>query len=283
MDDSLPRASVIVPARNAEKVVEDCVRSLLELDYPRDRLELIVVDNDSRDGTAEVVRRISDSIRLLHEPRRGASAARNAGIRQARGDVVAFTDADCVVDPAWLRRLVVPLADPQVGIVGGTILARRPANAIALFVERIHDHRNTIESVRPPYVITMCWASRRTVLEELGGFDERFARGEDVELGYRALAAGYRLVHAPEAVIHHRNESTYPALFREAFVNCFHGVLLVRLHGEFMDRYRRSAPRAAGPERRSRRTRYDRVYRGGCKVGRALGRVRFARDRRFAP
>ena len=108
--------------------------------------------------------------------------------------------------------------------MGGTILAADPTNAIERYEERIHDHRQAIEVFKPPYAITMNWASRRAVLEELGGFDERFLRGQDVDLSYRILQSGRTLAFAPDAIVRHHNERTLGGLAREGFTHGFHGV-----------------------------------------------------------
>jgi GT2 family glycosyltransferase len=132
----------------------------------------------------------------------------------ARGEVVAFTDADCVVEPGWLASLVAPLSDESIGIVGGKILAKRPCNPIEEFGERIHDHELAINVYEPPHVITMNWASRVSVLRE-NLFDEKFLRSQDVDLSYRILQQGYEFVFTPAAVVYHRNEKTFSGLKRQ--------------------------------------------------------------------
>lgn len=287
MTAELPTASVVVAVRDGAATIDDCVRSLLDLRYPADRLELLVVDNGSRDGTVAALRPYGDRIALLHETRRGAAAARNAGVRAATGDVVAFTDADCVVDRDWLARLVAPLDDPRVAIAGGTILARSPTNEVERFGEEIHDHRKAIEVYRPPYAITMSWASRREVLRELGGFDERFRRCQDVDLSYRAVQAGYELVFVADAVVHHRNERDLPGLFREGFVHGFHGVRARKRHEDFLRRYAHGrvngrayadVGRRAWDWARGRdvpRSRCEAVFNGAKKAGKVAGSLRF--------
>jgi GT2 family glycosyltransferase len=284
-----PSVSVIVPAYNAEATIDDCVRSLLELRYPADKIELRIVENGSDDGTSDALSRYRDRIVLMHERKRGAGAARNAGIAGTTADVVAFTDADCVVDPQWLEQLVLPLHDPSVAVAGGTISARRSGNEIERFGEEIHDHRRAIEELRPPYAISMNWASRREVLHELGGFDERFMRGQDVDLSYRAIEAGYELAFAEGAVIYHRNEDTLAGLFREGFVHGFHGVHARKRHQGFLLRYghgRGGRPHYAeigsrlldwARGRDPARSRCDAVFNSGKKAGKLIGSIRFGR------
>lgn len=277
----------MIPVLNGEHTIGDCIDSLLELRYPAEKLELLVVDNGSRDGTARVLQNYGDRIVRLEEATRGPGAARNAGLRGARGEVVAFTDADCRVDPDWLMEVVAPLDDPRVGIAGGTIRAIPPAGDIERFGELIHDHRQAIEVFEPPYAITMNWASRRAVLEELGGFDERFRRCEDVDLSYRITQAGYTLAFAPDAVVYHHNEENLAGLFREGFQHGFHGVYALRQHQEFLRRFgharvdgqgyiaigARMLDWARGRDRST--SRCDAVFNSGKKAGKLAGSLRF--------
>ena len=97
-----PDVSVIVPVYNRAKVIRPCLDSILAVDYPVDRLELIVVDNASTDDTPRVLEQYAARIRIIREAKRGPAAARNAGLRVARGEVAAFTDSDCQVEQSWL-------------------------------------------------------------------------------------------------------------------------------------------------------------------------------------
>jgi len=231
---SPPLVSIIVPAYNAETDIDACVQSLLSLDYPRDRYEIIVVDNGSTDDTARILSTYSGELRVVQERTRGPAAARNAGLRNATYDLLAMTDADCLVDPQWLRELVVPLHDDSVAMVGGRILAVQPSTAIERFGEEIHDHEAAITRYVPPYVITMNWASRRSHLESIGYFDERFLRAEDVELSYRFTRAGLTFAYAPAAIVFHHNERTLAGLFREGFDHGAHSRQLDVVHGDWL-------------------------------------------------
>ena len=231
---AVPSVSVVVPAYNSARTVAETIASLLALDYPRELLELIFVNNASSDDTAEILQQHLNRIRVIYEPRRGRSPARNAGLRVARYSVVAFIDADCSADPQWLRQIVTPLENPRVGIVGGRILAARPCNPIEEFGEWLHDHERSICTFQPPYAITPNWASRRSVLLDAGGFDNALARGEDCDLSYRILQAGYGVDYQHSAVVFQRNKANLKELFREGFDDGYHGVQVVKKHRDFV-------------------------------------------------
>ena len=276
MTTALPFVTVVVPAFNAAATIDDCVRSLLELDYPPELHEIVVVDNGSRDGTLAALEPYSSRIVVIGEARRGPSAARNAGIRNARGAIVAFTDADCTVEPDWLRELVVPLDDAAVGIAGGRILVREGANEAELYGETIHDQRASILVWRPPYVIGMNWASRRAVLEEASLFDEDARRVEDVDLSWRIGQAGYSLVYCPDAIVRHRNERTLVGLAREGWQHGFYAVPVLARHARYVAEAREEPPSAADPPpARAQTARYRRAFEGGKRAGRVVGRAWF--------
>jgi GT2 family glycosyltransferase len=279
--------AVIVAAYNAERTIDDCIRSLLALRYPSELLELRVVDNGSHDGTATTLRHYEGQITVLSERERGAGAARNTGLRGSDAEVVAFTDADCVVDPEWLSQLVAPLTDPRVAIAGGTIKALPPASAVERYGELIHDHQRAIEEFEPPYAITMNWASRSDVMRSLGGFDNTFRRGQDVDLSYRAVQAGYRLAFAPGAVVYHRNERNLGGLFREGFMHGFHGVRVGKRHDAFLRGLGQRGGKARGYQQlrtellrwlrgeSDLKSRCDTAFKSGKKAGKLVGSARF--------
>lgn len=229
-----PTVSVVIAAYNAQATLRDCLESLCAMTYAHPPPEILVVDNASTDNTRTIIESYAPRVQYLHEKKRGPAAARNRGIARARGDVIAFTDADCIVTPDWLTRLVEPLCDEKVGIVGGAIRSVAPCNAIELLGERIHDHEKAICFSKPAYVITMNWASPRRELEQLSGFDEKLLRGEDSDLAWRILQTGKQLVYQPKALVFHRNESTWRGLFREGFHHGYHSVFVTRKHKTFL-------------------------------------------------
>ncbi|MDD5556449.1 MAG: glycosyltransferase [bacterium] len=211
--------TVVVPVHNGERTIGDCIRSLLDLRPPPSGCEIVVVDNRSRDGTAEVVRRFP--VRYLRQPRRGAAAARNMGVQEARGAYVAFTDADCLADRDWLDELRGGFTDESVACVGGAIVSPPAFSALERYMAQANpiSQEKTIERDAVPHAITANAMFRRRVFDEVGLFDERFpmAGGEDVDLGWRIHGAGYRMKYVPGARVEHRHKSSARQLFRQHY------------------------------------------------------------------
>jgi len=232
-----PFASIIVPVYNGEETIRDCILSLLDLDYPADKFEIIVIDNQSTDGTTRILQEFVPAIRIFREEIRGPAAARNKGIQRAQGDIQAFIDADCIADRNWLKKIITPLENSCTGLVGGKILASPPVNDIKNFGETLHDHDSAINTFRPPYVMSASSAARRDVLVKIGYFDTDLLRSEDVDLSYRMIQAGLSLVYQPEAVIYHENEKNLYGLFREGMNHGFYTVPLNNKHAKFLESY----------------------------------------------
>jgi GT2 family glycosyltransferase len=215
--ERLDSVSVVVAVRDGEAVLDRCLRALLDQDHPN--LEVIVVDDGSRDGTGEVARRHADSgrVQLLRSGGRGAGAARNVGMRCARGDVLAFIDADGFADRGWLSAAVAALArDPTSGAVGSLVFfdaSPKVINGAGATMDvrgygRDHCFGEPLEVARLPrevlYTMACGMVCRRAALEQVGGFDEEIVHYyEDAELCIRLWRAGWRVTLAPTAWVDH--------------------------------------------------------------------------------
>jgi cellulose synthase/poly-beta-1,6-N-acetylglucosamine synthase-like glycosyltransferase len=211
-----PLVSVVVPVLNGGPAFRDLLASLAHLSYPRERLEILVVDNGSDDDSAGAARRAGFNV--VAEPRRGASVARNTGVGQTQGEIVAFTDADCIVTRGWIEGLVAPFTDPEVGGVGGrtetwlprTWTERHAARTRHLDAERHLSHPTF------PFAPTANAAFRRRVFEKIGGFDPAFPWGEPIDFCKRVIRdAGMKLAFAPRAVVFHRARARLGDYYRQ--------------------------------------------------------------------
>lgn len=194
--------SVVVPAYNAERVLGKCLAALGE--QSRAPHEVIVVDDGSTDGTAELAR--SYGVRVLCQANAGPSAARNAGARAAQGDLLLFTDADCVPAPDWVERMTAAFVDPLVAGVKGVYRTSQEA-WVARFVQIEHEDKYDRMRRSPfiDFIDTYAAAYRREVFLSLGGFDESLGGCEDQEFSFRLAERGHRLVLAPDAIVSHRH------------------------------------------------------------------------------
>lgn len=214
-----PRVSVIVPARGRGTATRTCVMSLLALDYPTQRREIIVVDDASEPPLTEYLYDLP--VRLLRQDHNiGQSAARNLAAKKAQGDLLAFIDNDCVADPGWLKKLVLYINQPQVAIAGGRVAAPASEGPIGAFeaVRSPLDMGPVAAQVGPqqvvPYLPTCNFMVRRQVLLEQGGFDEQLRLGEDVDFIWRTLRSGQHAWYTPAAQVIHYHRVQLPALLR---------------------------------------------------------------------
>lgn len=225
--------TTIVPAYNAANTIADCLEALLaqQLDYP---FEIIVADDGSNDATAAIVRSyIPQGVQLLQLAHRGAGAARNAGIEVAKGELLLFTDADCVPAPDWAVSFAKTFeAEPELAAAKG-VYRTWQAGAVARFVqaEYADRYRRLAQTDRIDFIDTYSAAYRREVLQH-EKFDPRFpgAIVEDAELAYRLTARGFYLKFVPEAVVYHRHANSVQKYFRRKFKIGFWRVAVYRQH-----------------------------------------------------
>ncbi|TVR57901.1 MAG: mycofactocin system glycosyltransferase [Candidatus Competibacteraceae bacterium] len=205
-----PRVSIILPAHGRAEATRRCVQSLLALDYPADRREIIVVDDASEPPLAAALRDLP--VEIVRQDRNiGQSAARNLAAALASGTVLAFIDNDCVAEPDWLRGLLPYLDEPTVAMVGGRVAAPPARGAVAAFeaVRSPLDMGAVATEVTPTaavsYLPTCNLLVRRDVLLAHGGFDATLRVGEDVDFIWRTLRGGQRAWYIPAGRVVHEH------------------------------------------------------------------------------
>lgn len=223
-----PFASVVVTVRNEARHIADLLDSLVVQEPP---FEVLIIDADSTDGTPDIVRRYTQrygNIRLLeHGGTRGA--ARNRGVREAQGEIVAFIDGDCIANPFWLQQLRRSLAKSDVA-AGRTIqigyYAFEALNRVEL------DHKGY--DVTYPSCNLGYW---KDLFEKIGGFDDWFHTAEDIDLNFRAVDVGAKLVSNDEAIVYHRARDTVSKFLKQAYWNGYGRKQLTLKHGNMWSRY----------------------------------------------
>ena len=243
-DVFLPEVSVVVPIYNGEADLPDLIECLRSQTYPPDKVEYVLVDNNSRDRTSAIINTAAKfnpiTIRHLTENQIQSSyAARNKGIHNSKGEIIAFTDADCRPESDWLENLVKPFVNPEIGLSAGEILAL-PGKTI---LEQHADRQNTLSQkhtlIHPfcAYGQTANLAVRKQVLAEVGLFRPYLTSGGDADLCWRILRqTSYKLYFAESAIVRHRHRSTIKQLQSQwyrygesnKYLHEIHGVDLMR-------------------------------------------------------
>ncbi len=205
--------SVVICAYNAERTMLPCLESLRKLDYPN--FEVIIVDDGSRDRTAEISMEFPE-FRLIRQPNKGLSVARNVGLHAARGDIIAYTDSDCVVDPHWLTLMVRTLTEKNFDGCGGPNYAPHEdgwIEACCAASPGAPCHVLTADDVAE-HLAGCNMVFTKSALVKVGGFDAQFtSAGDDVDICWRILESGMRLGYCPAAFVWHFRRNTVKAYY----------------------------------------------------------------------
>lgn len=236
--DPCPKLSIVIPVKNGADQIRDLLDSLMGIDYNGDRLEIIVVDGKSTDATREITQRYP--VKLLTEEKPGINGARNTGLRLSSGEIIAFTDYDCVVPDNWAKSIVNEFHDPSVGCVGGSVsrykdsFLSRYADESLIPVMRTFKKRVMIDRIYLPFSYPMgCnFAVKKAAIEKAGLFDERFTCGfDELEFVERICKKGYKLVLTPDVMVQHKHRQSLLGLLKQTFRYGKGGGILLRIKG----------------------------------------------------
>lgn len=215
------KASVIIPAKDAADTLTACLEAVLHqtnLTFLKD-YEVIVVDDGSSDQTAEIACTFA-GVRVIRQTNAGPAAARNRGACEARGEILVFTDADCVPHARWLETLLSRFNDGDVIGVKG-VYSTSSAKPVARFVQIEYEYK--YERMKPleqiDFIDTYSAAYRKDVFLQNGGFDPVFPvpSVEDQEFSFRLARKGYRLVFEPNAIVSHSHDKNIQEYFQRKF------------------------------------------------------------------
>lgn len=243
----LPYVSVIVPIYNGETDLPDLIHCLQTQTYPVEQVEYLLVDNGSRDRTAALLAEAAletssqgITLKALQENKIQSSyAARNTGIRAAKSNLLAFTDADCRPQPDWLEQLIAPFAEEDIGIVVGEIVGLPGETLLEKHAERyeVLSQQHTLAHPFCPYGQTANVAIRRQAFQEVGLFRPHLTTGGDADICWRIQRqSNWQLKFISTAVVRHRHRSTlkeYESQWRRygrsnLYLHELHGVELMQ-------------------------------------------------------
>ncbi|MCW3997328.1 MAG: glycosyltransferase, partial [Candidatus Bathyarchaeota archaeon] len=208
----LPKVSIIVTTFNNELTIDACLKSIFKLNYPKKLLEVLVIDGCSQDSTVEIVKNYP--IKFFSKPL-NAPAAYNFAIKLVEAAIIAFIDSDARVEPNWLNKLVIDLNDARVAGVSGTIETWNKENKWARSIG--YDLKSRYDRIKKPVIriATMNLLMKKSILEEIGGFDENLPSQYDTDLGFRISNKGYKILLNSKAKCYHFNRTSIRSYFKQ--------------------------------------------------------------------
>ncbi len=238
--------SIVVAVRNEKQHIVKCIESLFNQDYDN-RYEVIVVDGMSDDGTYEILQELQKNygFKLLRNEKKNAAAGRNIGIKEAKGEAVAFIDGDAVATEDWLKNIKKAFEESGAAAVGGPDLL--PADSS--YKERVIAYVMTSPLARGgklnpstqhtmmdkkryvEHIPTCNLCIKKEIFEKVGLFDENFVKGQDLELNFRIRSAGYKIFYSPSIKVHHYRKRHIRHFARQIYKWAKAKVAVIKKHG----------------------------------------------------
>lgn len=203
----LPHISFIIPAYNAQKTIAACLTSLISCDYPAEKKEIIVINNNSHDRTVEIAKNFP--AKIFDELKQGRSIARNRGAKEAQGEILVFVDADCRIKKNWLHKIIEKFKSEEIGAVQGPVIPIPDQDKNLLSQFRLYQaHKRTkgsyilleVLSIKMPMINSATCAYRAKAFHLVNGFDESLERYEDIDLSRRVFNAGFFIASCSKAI-----------------------------------------------------------------------------------
>jgi len=229
--------SVIIPTKNNGDILEKCLASIKNLDYPKDKYKIIVVDGYSTDDTVKIAKKYG--CKVVYEDKGTIGGARNIGVERSNGEYIVFTDADCVVDKDWLKNLIEQFTDEKIASVGGPNITPEDDTEFAKCVGKVLKFLSSpgarygfdADKVMPIHHNPTCnSAYRRSIFLEVGGFNPKLITCDDEELDYRIREKGYEILFTPYAKVLHYRRPTWKQFTKMAFYYGIGRMQAIKLH-----------------------------------------------------
>jgi cellulose synthase/poly-beta-1,6-N-acetylglucosamine synthase-like glycosyltransferase len=212
--DLLPAVSILVPTLNSGATIDECLQAILELDYPKKLLEVIVIDGGSTDATVELTKK--HPVKLI-STQLNPAAAYNLVLTDITNPVIGLIDSDAKVERSWLKKLVKHLDDPKVAGASGTVETWNSDKLVPRVIGYELNYRYRRLPGTVERVATMNLLLKTEVTLEVGGFDEALPTQYDTDIGARLAEAGYRIAFDSEALCYHFHRPTLKAFFKQQY------------------------------------------------------------------
>ena len=239
--EGTPAVTIVIPCRNEERFIEACLDSIIRQDFPKDRLEVLILDGGSEDRTLDILGRYSTEhpyIKILSNPKKIVPTAMNTGIRSARGEFIIRMDAHSTYPEGYLNSCIRHLNETDADIVGGSVeTLPGDKTLLADCIARMTSHPFGVgnsqfrTSLKAGYVDTVPFgAFRRNLFDKYGFYDERLPRNQDNELCSRVIQCGGKVYMAPDLRIRYFNQATLPGILSQSFRTGMWNVMTYRIN-----------------------------------------------------
>lgn len=234
-----PFISIIIPTYNRKDLLKKCMISLANQTYPKDRFEVIIVDDGSTDGTEKIITNYINilKVKYLKEKNQGPAIARNRGSTVAKGEIIGFLDDDVVVNKHWIENVIKYFEQHDIGGVEGKVLAYKN--------DPITPFTHVVENLSGSRYLTCNIFYRKRIFEEVGGFDEKFTHPsiphirEDTDIALSVLGKGYKILFAPDVIAYHPTFRRKPTFHFKFSKYGYFEPLLYKKHKTIMKNHKR--------------------------------------------
>ena len=211
-EEGTVKVSIVVASYNSQDTIEECLKSILAQNYPKDAFEIIVMDGESKDDTVKIAQQFPIKVLSI---RLNCPAAYNYAMKIVAYPILGFIDADAKVEPDWLKKVTPHLAEPEVAGVSGSIETWNADNPWARSIGYELKSRYRRIGKYTGRIATMNLLLKKSVIEEVGGWDEKLPSQYDTDFGFRMSGRGYKIAYEPTAVCYHFNRPTLKAFYRQ--------------------------------------------------------------------
>jgi GT2 family glycosyltransferase len=208
--------SVIIPVFNAERVLKECLESVISQNYKKNDYEIIIVDNNSKDRSLEIAKSFQNVIVYSQNIRQGCAPTRNRGAKYAKGDILVFFDADQIMDINYLHNILKDINHNEYGAITANVIPMQSkATLVSDYMSR---EENTMEGKETvDFFGGGSFAMKKAYFEFLGGFDEDLITRQDLDLSFKVIENGKKIKYTKEAFCYHKERPSVSALLKREF------------------------------------------------------------------